>query len=284
MGKLPRDSGGPFVQSCRLGSPVAQQATCSNAFTDARRSGIALRPGSGQLGRGAPRHGSDRAAPAVRSDRRRDLLSDRAQTHADASSRAARGFSREESDRAVRLARIAALGDSFSETADARGNRSVLPSADSRVAVLRNSPPPKQARASSRSCFTASTRAWRPRCSCGGSATIAPLRMTERFVRRTLAYSRPARGLLRAESSRRAARDPGHFEMDIQDLPSRYRLLKIEAPDDVQVEHVSVDHLPTDWPDRTEVTRALGDGWLTKSSAALLTLRQRSFPRHSMSC
>jgi RES domain-containing protein len=63
-----------------------------------------------------------------------------------------------------------------------------------------------------------------------------------------------------------------HFEIDIQALPIRYRLLKIEAPDDMQVERVSVDDLPKDWPERTEVTRAVGDGWLTKSSAALLSV------------
>jgi RES domain-containing protein len=63
-----------------------------------------------------------------------------------------------------------------------------------------------------------------------------------------------------------------HFEIDIQDLPVRYRLLKIEAPDDVPVERVSVDRLPTDWPERTEFTRALGDGWLTKGSTALLAV------------
>jgi RES domain-containing protein len=69
-----------------------------------------------------------------------------------------------------------------------------------------------------------------------------------------------------------------HFEMDIQDLPVRYRLLKIEAPDDVHVESVSVDHLPTDWPERTEVTRALGDDWLTKGSAALLSVPSAIVP------
>jgi RES domain-containing protein len=63
-----------------------------------------------------------------------------------------------------------------------------------------------------------------------------------------------------------------HFEIDIQDLSVRYRLLKIEAPDDVQVQRVSIDQLPTDWPEKTEVTCALGDGWLTKGSAALLSV------------
>jgi RES domain-containing protein len=69
-----------------------------------------------------------------------------------------------------------------------------------------------------------------------------------------------------------------HFEIDIEDLPARYRLLKIEAPDDVQVESVSVNRLPIDWPARTEMTRGLGDGWLTKGSAALLTVPSAIVP------
>ena len=69
-----------------------------------------------------------------------------------------------------------------------------------------------------------------------------------------------------------------HFEIDIQDLPVRYRRLKIEAPDNMQVERVSVDDLPKDWPERTEVTRAVGDGWLTKGSAALLSVPSAIVP------
>ena len=69
-----------------------------------------------------------------------------------------------------------------------------------------------------------------------------------------------------------------HFEIDIQDLPVRYRLLKIQVPDDVQFERVSVDDLPKDWPERTEVTRAVGDGWLTNGSAALLSVPSAIVP------
>jgi len=69
-----------------------------------------------------------------------------------------------------------------------------------------------------------------------------------------------------------------HFEVDILELPVRYRLLKIEAPDDVRVEPVSIEHLPTDWPEKTEVTRALGDGWLTRGSAALLSVPSAIVP------
>jgi RES domain-containing protein len=69
-----------------------------------------------------------------------------------------------------------------------------------------------------------------------------------------------------------------HFEIDIQDLPVRYRWLKIHAPDDVPVEHVSVDQLPSDWPEKTDVTRALGDGWLARGSGALLTVPSAIVP------
>jgi len=72
-----------------------------------------------------------------------------------------------------------------------------------------------------------------------------------------------------------------HFEIEIRHLPVRYRLLKIEAPDDVNVERVSVDQLPADWPDKTEVTRALGDSWLTSVSAALLTVPSAIVPETS---
>ena len=69
-----------------------------------------------------------------------------------------------------------------------------------------------------------------------------------------------------------------HFEIDIQDLPVRYRLLKIEVPEDVQVERLSVEDLPKDWPERTEATRALGDAWLSKGSTALLSMPSAIVP------
>jgi RES domain-containing protein len=69
-----------------------------------------------------------------------------------------------------------------------------------------------------------------------------------------------------------------HFEIDIQDLPVRYRLLKIEAPDDVRVQRVSVDDLPANWPQKTEVTRELGERWLVKGSAALLSVPSAIVP------
>jgi len=69
-----------------------------------------------------------------------------------------------------------------------------------------------------------------------------------------------------------------HFEIDIHDLPVRYRLLKIHAPDDLHVDRISVDELPPDRPDKIDLTRALGDGWLGRGSAVLLTVPSAVVP------
>lgn len=69
-----------------------------------------------------------------------------------------------------------------------------------------------------------------------------------------------------------------HFEIDIQDLPLRYRLLKIEAPDNVRIERVTADQMPADWLDRPQLTSALGDDWLIRGSAALLSVPSAIVP------
>ncbi len=103
----------------------------------------------------------------------------------------------------------------------------------------------------------------------GDGALRAPGRWHTRGRRVVYCARSPAAALLEI---------PVHFEIDIQDLPVRYHLLKIEGPDDVQVENVSIDQLPRDWPERTEVTRALGDGWLTTGSTALLSVPSAIVP------
>ena len=69
-----------------------------------------------------------------------------------------------------------------------------------------------------------------------------------------------------------------HFEIEIRDLPARYRLLKIGVPDDVRAERVLLDDIPGDWPEKTEVTRAIGDQWLAGGSTALLTVPSALVP------
>ena len=69
-----------------------------------------------------------------------------------------------------------------------------------------------------------------------------------------------------------------HSEIKVRDLPARYRLLKLEAPNDVEVERVSRDQLPTDWLDNTHVTRATGDAWLAKNRSPLLLVPSAVVP------
>lgn len=70
-----------------------------------------------------------------------------------------------------------------------------------------------------------------------------------------------------------------HFEIEIRDLPARSRLLKLEVPDDVQVERVLLDELPRDWLDKNEATRTIGDAWLATGSTALLTVPSAIVPQ-----
>jgi RES domain-containing protein len=69
-----------------------------------------------------------------------------------------------------------------------------------------------------------------------------------------------------------------HFEIEIRDLPARYRLLKLEAPDDMEVEQVSREQLPADWIENTDVTRAAGDAWLAGSQSPLLLVPSAVIP------
>jgi RES domain-containing protein len=69
-----------------------------------------------------------------------------------------------------------------------------------------------------------------------------------------------------------------HFEIEIHDLPARYRLLKISVPDDVRPQRVSVDELDRDWIENTQATRAIGDVWLADSATALLTVPSAIVP------
>ena len=60
-----------------------------------------------------------------------------------------------------------------------------------------------------------------------------------------------------------------HFEIDVRELPIRYRLLKLQVPDDLVVEHVVLQDLPEDWAERTNLTRSIGDRWLQAERAPL---------------
>lgn len=62
-----------------------------------------------------------------------------------------------------------------------------------------------------------------------------------------------------------------------QVLPDRFQLLKI-AVHDVPAQPVERDSLPPNWKDDVEVTRRLGDAWLTSRSSALLAVPSAPCP------
>ena len=69
-----------------------------------------------------------------------------------------------------------------------------------------------------------------------------------------------------------------HFELDLRDLPARYRLLKLQAPDELTVERVTPQDLPEGWFERTDLTRAMGDRWLEAGRSPLLTVPSAVVP------
>jgi RES domain-containing protein len=151
----------------------------------------------------------------------------------------------------------------YSATPPVRGAGCVPRSGSFMVAVRSNSWSLKLARVSSRSSYTASMTALRP----------ISLRTSGRW------HTRGRRVVYCAQNPAAALLETlVHFEIDIQGLPTRYRLLKIEAPDDVHLERVPLQSLPADWPARTEVTRAVGDEWLTSGASALLSVPSAIVP------
>ncbi len=63
-----------------------------------------------------------------------------------------------------------------------------------------------------------------------------------------------------------------HLEIDREDLPQDYRLLRIDIPDDVSREEVRQEDLPADWRERPAVTRGIGDTWLREGRSAVLAV------------
>ncbi len=61
-----------------------------------------------------------------------------------------------------------------------------------------------------------------------------------------------------------------HFELEFDALPVRHQYLKIEAPDDLEVEEVPLESLARGWQGDVSRTRRLGDEWLRSGRSALL--------------
>jgi RES domain-containing protein len=69
-----------------------------------------------------------------------------------------------------------------------------------------------------------------------------------------------------------------HLEIDLEDLPVRYRLLKIELPDDIAAERLDPASLPEGWTEDVTLTRRLGDAWLASRRTARLDVPSATAP------
>ena len=69
-----------------------------------------------------------------------------------------------------------------------------------------------------------------------------------------------------------------HFEIDLPDLPARYRLIQVVTPAGASVERVSVDNLPPGWIEDLTATQAIGDAWLSAARSLLLVVPSAIVP------
>jgi RES domain-containing protein len=69
-----------------------------------------------------------------------------------------------------------------------------------------------------------------------------------------------------------------HLEIDLEDLPVRYRLLRIELPDGIAAERLDPAALPEGWKEDVMLTRRLGDAWLLSRRTARLDVPSAIVP------
>jgi RES domain-containing protein len=61
-----------------------------------------------------------------------------------------------------------------------------------------------------------------------------------------------------------------NLELDFARLPGTYNMLKVDAPDDVQMKRLDAGSLPEGWAADLALSRNLGDDWLSSGESALL--------------
>jgi RES domain-containing protein len=60
------------------------------------------------------------------------------------------------------------------------------------------------------------------------------------------------------------------MEIDSEDRPERFQVLRIEGPDSLSIEKAEVDSLPQNWAEDISITQTIGDRWLTEGRSPLL--------------
>jgi RES domain-containing protein len=65
----------------------------------------------------------------------------------------------------------------------------------------------------------------------------------------------------------------------LEDLPPRFTLLEVSAPESLGVENVDAARLPSDWVGKIDVTRQLGTDWLEAGKTPFLRVPSALVPR-----
>jgi RES domain-containing protein len=61
-----------------------------------------------------------------------------------------------------------------------------------------------------------------------------------------------------------------HMEINAEDLPERFQVLRVEGPDTLSIETIKPNALPSNWVEDIAFTQNLGDGWLSETRSLLL--------------
>lgn len=61
-----------------------------------------------------------------------------------------------------------------------------------------------------------------------------------------------------------------HIEIDSEDRPEHFQVLRIEGPESLSIEKIEIDSLPLNWAEDVDTTQAIGDRWLSEKRSLLL--------------
>jgi len=68
------------------------------------------------------------------------------------------------------------------------------------------------------------------------------------------------------------------LEIDSEDRPERFHVLRIDGPDSLSIEKIEVDSLSPNWVEDGNATQAIGDRWLSERRSLLLQVPSALVP------
>lgn len=60
------------------------------------------------------------------------------------------------------------------------------------------------------------------------------------------------------------------MEIDAEDRPEHFQVLKIEGPASLSMQEIKPDALPSNWVEDVAFTQTIGDSWLSETGSLLL--------------